>query len=460
MVKMLTAWWQDRRNRTTVSAIVWFLLLLYSIVHVGYSLLRYFGESDFDVMLRYARTLFETGVYPDYGRYTYPPLYFLLMRPFIRADPMVVRVAAYGLFAVLLVWTIVIMARLYAGGSVSRRRWLLIGILCANYQPLLEALSAHSIESVELWLIAVAVAAFLRGRKRWCGALIMIATNLKFFPGVFLLYFLYKREWRVVQGALAALAGITLAVAIVLGPSVAASYLVGTPIRIFGLKTTGLGDDHSGLLTHDNILNLSLRGAINRLFQKQGEAVALGIGAGHIPVHNPLLAQTLTLTSQAFLLLWLAYLFRNPIRTTQQFHLESLLVLVSFFFITPASVSYYAVFLTPACVWLALTLIDQPPGVTGWIKSCMVGWYLLVGNFLPLGLLHYLPRLSPLPYFHNVYWYWWYGFPLWGDILLTAALSAALRRELRRTTSGAPASPPAASVAEPSAWASPVTIRG
>jgi len=430
-VKRLTSFASDvGRRRNGWMRCVFAALIAYSIAHVGYSVVRYFGQSDFDVMLRYAKTFAETGVYPDYGRYTYPPLYFLLMMPFLQVDPSVARLGASIVFAGLLVWSVILLVRLYANGSISRRRWLIVGILCANYQPLLEALSAHSIESAEVWLVVLALGAFLRGWQRWCGALIMFAANLKFFPGIFLLYFLYKRQWRVMQGALAALAGIALAIGLAFGPSVAMSHYLGTPARLAGLETANLGEQREGVWATDNMLNLSLRGAVNRLYADQQDALASGWG--YYPIRHPAAAHWTTLALQAVWFLLIGYLLRRPIRTARQFHLESLLVLVSIFVVTPASVSYYAVFLLPAVVWLALAATDRTSlGAAAMVLGCFGVWYLLVGGFLPFGLLHHLPRISP--YMHNVYWYWWHSWPLIGEFILAAGAGLALAVEHRRS---------------------------
>ena len=58
-------------NKKLFLDLILIALCIYTIFHLGYSIIRYFGQSDFDVMFKKAISFKETGVYPDFGRYTY-----------------------------------------------------------------------------------------------------------------------------------------------------------------------------------------------------------------------------------------------------------------------------------------------------------------------------------------------------------------------------------------------------
>ncbi|HXH40120.1 MAG TPA: glycosyltransferase family 87 protein [Thermoanaerobaculia bacterium] len=86
-----------------------------------------------------------------------------------------------------------------------------------NFNPLYEALNQRTIEILELLLILIAYALWRKGRLGWCGVVIGLAAMTKFLPLIFLPYFVVKRKWRALAGALAAIVPIALLTEAVLG---------------------------------------------------------------------------------------------------------------------------------------------------------------------------------------------------------------------------------------------------
>ncbi len=92
-----------------------------------------------------------------------------------------------------------------------------------------------------LWL-------FRRGRDGWAGAALVAAICLKMTPAIFLLYWLYQRNWRLLAGAAAA-----GAVAVVAVPLAACAFITGSPAG---------GAEHYALLMRSWLDNLILPGLV------------------------------------------------------------------------------------------------------------------------------------------------------------------------------------------------------
>lgn len=86
-----------------------------------------------------------------------------------------------------------------------------------NFNPLYEALTQRNIEILELLLILMAYALWRKGRLGWCGVVVGLAAMTKFLPLIFLPYFIVKRKWSALGGALAAIVPIALVTEVVLG---------------------------------------------------------------------------------------------------------------------------------------------------------------------------------------------------------------------------------------------------
>ncbi|WP_446218797.1 glycosyltransferase family 87 protein [Micromonospora sp. IBHARD004] len=142
--------------------------------------------------------------------FTYPPLSALLLRPF----------ALLPLGATVAIFTI-----LTGIGVVVTTRWLVLPVVERHHLPRLFSLTVavllvFAVEStretitfgqINMLLVVLILADLLfavpQGR-RWAGVGVGLATALKLFPGIFILYLLATRRWRaaVVAAATAALA--------------------------------------------------------------------------------------------------------------------------------------------------------------------------------------------------------------------------------------------------------------
>ncbi len=150
--------------------------------------------------------------------FTYPPFAALLLRPFALL-PLGATVAIFTGLTVL--------------GVVATTRWLVTPVVARHDLPWLFTLTvavllAFAVEStretisfgqINMLLVVLILADLLfavPGGRRWAGVGVGLATALKLFPGIFILYLLATRRWRA-----AVVASATAAVATLLAATVA-----------------------------------------------------------------------------------------------------------------------------------------------------------------------------------------------------------------------------------------------
>ncbi|SCF33331.1 alpha-1,2-mannosyltransferase [Micromonospora viridifaciens] len=154
--------------------------------------------------------------------FTYPPFAALLLRPFALL-PLGVAVAVFTVLTLI--------------GLVVTTRWLVLPVVERHGLPRLfavtvavllvlavestrETLTFGQINMLLVVLILTDLLFAVPGERRWAGVGVGLATALKLFPGIFILYLLATRRWRaaVVASAAAALATL-LAAAVAPGAS-------------------------------------------------------------------------------------------------------------------------------------------------------------------------------------------------------------------------------------------------
>jgi len=149
--------------------------------------------------------------------FTYPPFAALLLRPF--ADlPLGVTIAVFTVGTVLAVglttwWLVEPLAR-----ARGWPRWYAAGLavpLVFLIEPTRETLTFGQINMLLIVLIVGDLLLAVPGRWRLAGAGVGLATALKLFPGIFIVYLLVTRRWRAAAVASATAAGATLLAAAV-----------------------------------------------------------------------------------------------------------------------------------------------------------------------------------------------------------------------------------------------------
>ena len=167
-----------------------------------------------------------TNIYADYLN-TWPPFFSLFSVPLAighNLSPLMIR--GIWLIGIALTWFGIIRVSnsLFSDRSnVSWTNWLILLPLIFTLRFIIEDISNIQINSM-LLLASLAAFSFERsGKVLWAGLLLAFIISLKVYPIFILLYFLYKRAWK--------MAGWTTLFLVALN---------GFTLMIFGLETGGL----------------------------------------------------------------------------------------------------------------------------------------------------------------------------------------------------------------------------
>ncbi|MBL8132861.1 MAG: DUF2029 domain-containing protein [Anaerolineae bacterium] len=167
------------------------------------------GRVDFEVYFQAARQ-FAAGISPYQGTtglfYLYPPLLAQILAPFAALDPIAAWQAWFAVNAAALIVTLALFSR---WGPASNQALLWLSPLL--FEPILDSLYIGQITILLLLLLTAAYVARSHDQRLLTGALLASAAWLKVWPAFMLLYFLWRRDWRVVWGGVTA--GVLLALA-------------------------------------------------------------------------------------------------------------------------------------------------------------------------------------------------------------------------------------------------------
>ena len=144
--------------------------------------------------------------------FTYPPFAALLLLPFAGL-PVGFPVT---LFTILTVIALAVTTWWLVGPVATRHgvsRWFAVGLavpLVFAVESTRETISFGQINMLLVVLILADLLFAVPRRSRWAGIAIGLATALKLYPGIFIVYLLATRRWRAALVASAAAAGATL----------------------------------------------------------------------------------------------------------------------------------------------------------------------------------------------------------------------------------------------------------
>ena len=385
-------------------------LLLYTVWHYLHGAFGYQGYGDFFLLLEWVREWVFQGKFNSEWVFMYPPFFYVLNAPFAWVTNTVAVRVMLVLNQLLLGACLVFLAMaLSPRPSKGLWIWLLIP-LALNFRPLLLTLSTAKIELLQLALLLGSLIAFQRRRPWITGGLAALAGMIKPLPLLLVLYFAWKREWRVVKAWVMAVLAILAFCSLFIGVHSVWRYMVN-------LVGVGLGAGHSVSWYEDQ----SLRGVASRLFQP------LLPDHYYYPSGLSPLAMALGWVLRLLALGWLGFLTRpQPRVSARRLTGEWSIGMAGMLLLSPFSRDYYAVFLFPAYLFLAHHLWTEKvplrsPGFWLGILS-----YVLVGQGFPLGIIHHLPQL--VKGVDNFHFYLHYGFPTVGYCLLIAAFACAWKR--------------------------------
>ncbi|MCX7918307.1 MAG: DUF2029 domain-containing protein [bacterium] len=215
--------------------------------------------------------------------------------------------------------------------------------LTFNFYPLYRTLTAGQLNLLILFLLCFAWFLFVKKSQLWSGMILGIATLIKLFPGLFILFFLWKREYKL---AVAALATIII--------------LVGLSLAIQGIQ---LYQDYGTILAQMNYgrstwsefqqrfdvepANQSIHALLLRLFVSNPVTT---------PVINlPVLAKLLSILFSIILLgvcIWLTYPREKMEPIMSSLQLEFSLILITALLIPSLLWDHYLVYFFLILLWL------------------------------------------------------------------------------------------------------------
>ena len=128
--------------------------------------------------------------------YLYPPLMAQLLMPVaLNASFQTTYAIWFVVNVALLIATVALLSR-------QTRRPLWLWLVAPLFMPALQAIAIGQVTILLLALFAGAWLAVEREQRDLAGVLLALATWIKVFPAFVIVYFIWRRDWRVVRGAL------------------------------------------------------------------------------------------------------------------------------------------------------------------------------------------------------------------------------------------------------------------
>ena len=414
------------------------LALLYSLLHLAYSVATYNPiaiptiSSDFHVSYLEAAHWKETGELKLLGCTNMPyPIFFywwispLTAIPYASLSAML-YLAQFFLFA----WALLLLVRTAAPDSTARPMECAVAfMLAANFQPFLEILSQHKVEGLEFFLICAALFLYKKGKDLPAGALIFVAAALKYLPGFLAIYFLLKREWKVVAGVL--LAAVVSTAGFVLLHGAEAFWNLGVRQTLW-LGLSPVAETNQA----NTVFELqSLTQVVNRFFTRVDPAAFREMleRAQGAWVFAPEAAWWTGMVLKT--LFFGAFLFwirkpHTPLARREGWPvvlLEISLALAMIPILFKPFRLQYGILLLPAFVTTALTMLEHWTRLKAPEKVLFGIGYGLSGMIIPGGLLNRLPE-HPLWGTSYARLYAWWALPFYGYLLLGISVLLCGRR--------------------------------
>lgn len=423
-----------------------FLALLYTLFHLAFSVFSYNPLTNPSVSGDLLRALEETKQINQswetfknglvYGDMVFHPLlYYAFLSPFRLMDSKAASLFFYGIQ--FLIFPAAIYLLTIAIGEIKGARTpfflnkiLLSSILALNFQPFLETLAQHKIEGIEFFLICCAIWFLRKDRPFWAGALICLATNLKYYPGILIGYFLLKRQRKVLWGVFITQWILVAGLACFYSRDIL--YFLGIRHPMDLLISSRLQSNQP----QANLEWQTLSGTIIRYFtvplrgQTFAELIRIGFGGF---LQNPALVKLLSLSLKGILIVAYVLFIRNkkkPMKTPLEWPirlLEISLTLGMIFFVVQALRVNYAILVLPAFLIVGHFLWFEGHRFHGPEKVLFLISYFLAGMVIPGGVLN---RLPPHPLWGSAHYfaYLWFSLPFFGYAVLMICILLCHRR--------------------------------
>ena len=338
------------------------------------------AAEDRSAFIRWRHQVLEmmdgVNIYDEYY-FPNPPIMPLTLYPIMTLPPVEGALVWFGLKAAMAATALLLCLRMVRLGDRPVPSWVQGMIVALSLRPIMSDLHHGNNNIYILFLVAATLAAWRKGYDVLAGLILAYSIAFKVTPGLFLLYFAYKRSWRTV-GATALGMGIFLLIvpSLFLGPE-----FNGVCLGTWWSRILSPYVDNDFVSPQE--MNQSLVGVLTRLLT----APRVGIGRYSVQQHVNLLSldpklvgKVLKLLSIALvgLLAWICrtrYERRDDPRLLGEFSL----VVLTMLFVSERSWKHHYVTLLLPYTYLAYRV-----GVAGLAKSTRwaLGGVLLLSAFL------------------------------------------------------------------------------
>lgn len=209
-------------NRPAIAQRAFWLILLLVFIAVGISytakILKSQTASAFQRQRAQVLSLEDANVY-EQSQYPYPPIMAILLRPLALIEPPVAGALAWFLLKVgMAAFSLWAIFRIIEQGGMPFPAWAKAATVLLSLRPLIGDLSHGNVNIFILFLVIASLFAFHKGRDWLAGLFLALAICCKVTPLLFVPYFLWKRQWKLLAGCAAGMGLFLIAVpAIFLG---------------------------------------------------------------------------------------------------------------------------------------------------------------------------------------------------------------------------------------------------
>ncbi len=251
--------WNRLRIVPLLAASIW-LLAVWVRIFLGIQPNDFYNHWEFG-----RRFVAGTFIYDSGLNYVYPPVWAMLHAPLTVVSPLVAKAIVFPLaplsIAVLL-WVLNRLVRDHLPCDSDCRFWAAVLAVVLASRFLARDLQEVGVNTALVALSWLGLYCWRQRREHWGGFLLGLAAALKCTPLLFVVWFVLKRQWRMVAATMVATVLFTMAPMLVMGP---VSYARAMHFWFAGvIKGVGDPDPSRGPLGEEKVENLALRPALAR----------------------------------------------------------------------------------------------------------------------------------------------------------------------------------------------------
>lgn len=275
------------------------------------------------------------------GLYLYPPILAILIQPALLVSPYVASLIWLGLN----VGILIVAVGLLLWKSNIRDHWMRVGLLLLPvvFTPTVMALYLGQVNVLVFVLIALAYLAFVGRRPHISGVLLALSAWIKLWPIVLIAYFVWKREWKVVSGAILGLLLIGLLTLAFIGAEQTTSFF-----------TDRLPEISQGTQPDLDHLNQSIPGVFAKMFAPSSDYVTPLIQSPTLAQQGSRIAVLLLIVTTILLCSW-----PITLENREQISTEFMLVVIAAMLITGRLFESNLILLLPAYFFIAEQLQQE-----------------------------------------------------------------------------------------------------